>query len=100
MAIAVGAETAGLDKFYGHVLSRDALTNEHLGHIRSWTICAKGIVVTTDGRRFADEGQGGIYVTNAIAALDDLRRRPWYSIEPCGKTPARPTSFPPTPARG
>ena len=34
-------------------------------------ICAKGIVVTTDGRRFADEGQGGIYVTNAIAALDD-----------------------------
>lgn len=72
MAIAVGAETVGLDKFYGHVLSRDALTNEHLWpYPQLDVICAKGIVVTTDGRRFADEGQGGIYVTNAIAALDD-----------------------------
>ena len=58
MAIAVGAETVGLDKFYGHVLSRDALTNEHLWpYPQLDVICAKGIVVTTDGRRFADEGQ-------------------------------------------
>ncbi|MGB0632199.1 MAG: FAD-dependent oxidoreductase [Alphaproteobacteria bacterium] len=72
MAIDAGAATVGLDKFYGHVLSRDALTNENLWpYPQLDVICAKGIVVTEDGRRFADEGQGGIYVTNAIAALDD-----------------------------
>lgn len=72
MAVAAGAMTTGLDKFYGHVLSRDALTNENLWpYPQLDVICAKGIVVTTDGQRFADEGQGGIYVTNEIAALDD-----------------------------
>jgi len=72
MAVAAGAQTAGLDKFYGHVLSRDAMENEELWpYPQLDVICAKGIVVTSDGRRFADEGQGGIYVTNAIAALDD-----------------------------
>ena len=83
MAIAVGAETVGLDKFYGHVLGRDALTNEHLWpYPQLDVICAKGIVVTTDGRRFADEGQGGIYVTNAIAALDDPLSATAVFVEP------------------
>ena len=72
MAVAAGAQTVGLDKFYGHVLSRDVLKNENLWpYPQVDVICAKGIVVTPDGRRFADEGQGGIYVTNAIAALDN-----------------------------
>lgn len=72
MAQALGAAVTGLESFYGHVLSRDAMTDERLWpYPQLDVICAKGIVVTPDGRRFADEGRGGIFVTNTIAALDD-----------------------------
>ena len=72
MAMDIGAALIGLDKFYGHVLSRDALTNENLWpYPQLDVICAKGMVVTRDGMRFCDEGLGGIYVTNAIAGLVD-----------------------------
>ena len=72
MAAEIGAALVGLDKFYGHVLSRDALTNESLWpYPQLDVICAKGLVVTPDGNRFCDEGLGGIYVTNAIAGLAD-----------------------------
>ena len=72
MAAAVGAALVGLETFYGHVLSRDALTNEKLWpYPQLDVLCAKGMVVTEDGRRFCDEGLGGIYVTNAIAGLAD-----------------------------
>lgn len=72
MAVAVGAATAGLDRFYGHLLSRDAMTNDDLWpYPQVDVVCAKGIAVTPDGRRFADEGLGGIYVANAIAGLAD-----------------------------
>ena len=72
MAMEIGAATLGLDKFYGHVLSRDALDNEKLWpYPQVDVICAKGMVVTPDGKRFADEGLGGIYMTNAIAGLAD-----------------------------
>lgn len=72
MAQALGAATTGLESFYGHVLSRDAMTDDRLWpYPQLDVICAKGVVVTPDGKRFADEGRGGIFVTNAIAALDD-----------------------------
>lgn len=72
MAMDIGAATSPLDKFYGHVLSRDAMTSERLWpYPQVDVICAKGIVVTPDGKRFADEGLGGIYVANAIAGLSD-----------------------------
>jgi len=72
MAMEIGAATLGLDKFYGHVLSRDVMTNENLWpYPQVDVICAKGIVVTPAGSRFADEGRGGIYMANAIAGLDD-----------------------------
>ena len=72
MAIRVGADTVSLDKFYGHVLSREAMTEENLWPYPQLDIvCAKGIVVTPDGCRFANEGFGGIYLTNEIAALAD-----------------------------
>ncbi|MEE2998017.1 MAG: FAD-dependent oxidoreductase [Pseudomonadota bacterium] len=72
MAMNAGADTVGLDKFYGHVLSRDAMTKEKLWpYPQLDVVCAKGIVVTPDGHRFADEGQGGIYLTNQIASLKD-----------------------------
>jgi fumarate reductase flavoprotein subunit len=72
MAAAIGAATVGLERFYGHVLSRDAMTDDRLWpYPQLDVICAKGIVVTPDGKRFDDEGCGGIYMTNAIARLGD-----------------------------
>ncbi|MCZ7660344.1 MAG: FAD-dependent oxidoreductase [Xanthobacteraceae bacterium] len=72
MAERVGAKLVGLDRFYGHVQCREALQDTTL-----WPypildlLVTAGIVVDRHGRRFADEGRGGIYMTNAIAALDE-----------------------------
>lgn len=72
MAEAVGAATAGLDHFYGHLLSRDALTND-----RVWpypeldALACTGILVNAQGKRFADEGVGGVALTNQLARADD-----------------------------
>jgi fumarate reductase flavoprotein subunit len=72
MAAAAGAELIGLDRFYGHTLSKDALSNDNL-----WpypyldSLVTAGIVVAADGRRLTDEGRGGVYVANAVAQLDD-----------------------------
>src|SRR5262245_431102 len=72
MAQALGAASTGLDMFYGHLHSRDAMTS-----VRLWPrpyvdeIAAAGIVIDADGRRFADEGLGGIYLSNAVARLGD-----------------------------
>lgn len=72
MAQALGAAVTSLEPFYGHVLSRDALTNDLL-----WpyplldALVTAGIMVNARGERFVDEGRGGVYVANAIAHLDD-----------------------------
>lgn len=72
MASAVGAALVGMDRFYGHTLSKDALTNDNL-----WpypyldSLVTAGIVVDASGHRFVDEGRGGVYVANAVAGLED-----------------------------
>jgi fumarate reductase flavoprotein subunit len=72
MALAAGARLVGTDRFYGHVLSRDAMTNNRL-----WpypyvdSLATTGIVVDAKGDRFVDEGRGGVYIANAIAKLHD-----------------------------
>jgi len=72
MAQAAGAALVGMDRFYGHLLSRDAFTNPQL-----WpypyldTLATAGVVVNGAGRRFADEGRGGVYIANQLAKLDD-----------------------------
>ena len=72
MANAVGAALIGMDRFYGHCLSTDALTNDNL-----WpypyldSLVTAGIVVDANGTRFVDEGRGGVYVANAVAKLAD-----------------------------
>jgi len=72
MASEIGAATVGLETFYGHVLCRDALNNDRLWpYPQLDVVCAKGMVVDPSGRRFADEGLGGVYMANAIARLDD-----------------------------
>jgi fumarate reductase flavoprotein subunit len=72
MASAVGAASTGLDRFYGHLHSRDAMQSTRLWP-RPYVdeIAAASIVIDADGCRFADEGLGGIYLSNAIARLPD-----------------------------
>jgi fumarate reductase flavoprotein subunit len=72
MATEIGAASVGLGVFYGHVLSRDAMSNEKLWpYPQVDLICATSLLVDGKGQRFADEGQGGIYLANAIAKLDN-----------------------------
>lgn len=72
MAEAAGARLVGMDRFYGHVLGREAFENDKL-----WPypivdpIAAASIVVDEAGQRFLDEGGGGVYIANEIAKRDD-----------------------------
>ena len=72
MAQAVGAKLTPMDRFYGHVQSRDAMANPKLWPYPTvdFPITA-GIAVDRQGRRFADEGLGGVAMANAIARLAD-----------------------------
>lgn len=72
MAEAAGAEMAITGLFYGHLQHRDAMENEALWPYPTFDAIAQaGIVVTDKGRRFTDEGRGGVPMSNAIAKLDD-----------------------------
>jgi fumarate reductase flavoprotein subunit len=72
MACGIGAAAIGMNAFYGHLLSRDAMTNDRL-----WprpyvdALAVAGLVIGADGKRFADEGEGGVYLANAVAQLTD-----------------------------
>jgi fumarate reductase flavoprotein subunit len=98
MAQALGAALTGMDRFYGHVLSRDALDNDQL-----WPYpyldgpVSAGVVVDVTGARFADEGAGGVYVANMIAQLPDplatwavFDHAGWESAGRIGLIPANP----------
>ncbi len=73
MALAAGAALSnGMENFYGHLLSRNAMENERL-----WprpyldALVTACIAVDGDGIRFADEGLGPNYMANAVARLKD-----------------------------
>lgn len=73
MARDIGAAIVpDLSGFYGHVLPKDAACREDM-RFYPWLdgMARSGIAVTRDGRRFCDEGLGGIYIANRIAALSD-----------------------------
>lgn len=72
MALDVGAAQTRLGGFYGHVLSRSAFDNPKLWPFPYLDpLLQAGVLVGPDGRRFTDEGMGGTYAANAIAALPD-----------------------------
>jgi fumarate reductase flavoprotein subunit len=72
MAQALGAHVTGTNYFYGHMLSRDAFTNDKVWpYPQLDELGTAGIVVDTTGSRFVDEGLGGVFVANTIAKLAD-----------------------------
>jgi succinate dehydrogenase/fumarate reductase flavoprotein subunit len=72
MAQAVGAALTRLDRFYGHLLSRDAITNPALSpYPQIDAVAAAAIVVDANGRRLVDEGVGGIAIANRLARSAD-----------------------------
>ncbi len=72
MATALGAAISPLNAFYGHMLSRDAFTNDKVWpYPQLDELGTAGIVVDGAGQRFVDEGMGGVYVANMIARLPD-----------------------------
>jgi fumarate reductase flavoprotein subunit len=72
MAAAAGAAIGGFGAFYGHIHHRDAMQKAALWPYPHFdALAAASILVGPDGRRFADEGLGGVYLSNAIARLDD-----------------------------
>ena len=72
MAQSLGAATTGMQNFYGHLHSRDAMHSDRLWP-RPYAdeLAAAGIVIDENGQRIADEGRGGIWLANAIARLPD-----------------------------
>lgn len=62
----------GMHNIYGHIHSRDAMNTTKL-----WPrpymdeVAASSVVVDSKGQRIADEGLGGIWITNAVARSPD-----------------------------
>ena len=72
MAEAVGARIVGTDRFYGHLLCRESIDNTLLWPYPTIdSLASSAIVVDRSGRRFMDEGLGGVTMTNVIAAMPD-----------------------------
>ncbi len=72
MAVAAGAATVGMDRFYGHLLGLDAFKNDRLWPYPTLdALAAVSLLVNGAGRRFCDEGLGGVFMANALAGLDD-----------------------------
>ena len=72
MARDAGAALVGMEKFYGHLLSQEALEMDSLWPYPTLDrIAGAGIVVNRYGRRFMDEGLGGVFMANCIARLQD-----------------------------
>lgn len=72
MAVALGGAITQANRFYGHLLHRDALSNERLWPYPMLdTMAVASVLVDASGRRFADERLGGIYLANMVAALNE-----------------------------
>jgi fumarate reductase flavoprotein subunit len=72
MAEEAGARLTDATAFYGHLLARDSLTNAALWPYPTMDTLAGGaIMVDRAGRRFIDEGLGGIAHSNALARSAD-----------------------------
>lgn len=72
MAEEVGAHITGTDRFYGHLLCPESKdTNLLWPYPTIDSLASSAIVIDKSGRRFMDEGLGGVTMTNVIAAMPD-----------------------------
>jgi fumarate reductase flavoprotein subunit len=72
MAIAIGAKAVNLKYFYGHLISRKALTDDRFWpYPRLDSFVDEGILVDRSGQRFVDEGRGDVAVANELARSKD-----------------------------
>ena len=98
IAVRLGASINGLQSFYGHLLSRDALTKDALcADPIIDRLAEAGVVVGPHGRRFADEGRGGVYLANQVARRSDPKDatvvfddRTWWSVGRQSRVPPNP----------
>jgi fumarate reductase flavoprotein subunit len=98
MAEAVGAKLVGMDAFYGHPLSRDAFTNDMLWpHPYLDSMAVSCIVVASDGKRFVDEGLGGVFIANTVAKRSDPLDATVIFDDAVWKGPAADPTLPPCP---
>jgi len=98
MAQDAGAAIGGLEAFYGHLLARKAMTDDGLWpYPQIDTLAQAGIIVDTDGKRFADEGLGGVYLSNAVARLADPASATVVFDEVAWQGPGRSSAIPPNP---
>ncbi|MBI2532243.1 MAG: FAD-binding protein [Deltaproteobacteria bacterium] len=73
MALEVGAKAVNLQYFYGHLLSRRALTDDRFWpYPRLDLFVDDGMLVDRNGERFVDEGRGDVAVANEVARRDDV----------------------------
>ncbi len=73
MALEVGAKTVNLQYFYGHLLSRKALTDDRFWpYPRLDSFVDEGMLVNRNGNRFVDEGRGDVAVANELARSSDV----------------------------
>lgn len=73
MALEVAAKAVNLKYFYGHLLSRRALTDDRFWpYPRLDSFVDEGMLVDRSGERFVDEGRGDVAVANELARAGDV----------------------------
>lgn len=101
MAQAAGAAVRDMDSFYGHVLSLDAFGNPDLWPYPIMDrVVSAGIAIDGEGRRFVDEGMGGVFQANGIARLADPSSAIAIFDDAIWNTAGRDFIFPPNPYLG
>jgi fumarate reductase flavoprotein subunit len=98
MARQAGGDVTGLEAFYGHLLSRDAMRSDRIWpYPQIDEVAAAGIVVNAEGRRIADEGRGGVFLSNAVARQPDPLAMTAVFDEPIWQGPGRAAAIPVNP---
>ncbi len=99
MATEAGAAVTGLDCFYGHLLSRDSMTNDKVWPYPELDAMAvAGIVVNRAGQRFLNEGMGGVHMANTIARGTDPLCATLIMDTPIWEGPGRSARIPANPS--
>ncbi len=99
MAQEAGAAITALDRFYGHLLCRDAMHSDKVWPYPELDgIATASILVNDQGARFLDEGRGGVWIANTLAKQVDplcatiiFDTKIWEGPGRSARIPANPT---------